>query len=120
MTTITLSYLFISIAIVVVVAGTLYRNGREFLVDCFEGNEPLADAINRMLVVGFIVTKASYAMLFPGFDEPVDSPLHGFVLLATKIGFVCIVLGGMHLTNLWLFSAYRVGRRKWKAEEVKG
>ena len=60
MTTITLSYLFISIAIVVVVAGTLYRNGREFLVDCFEGNEPLADAINRMLVVGFIVTKASY------------------------------------------------------------
>ena len=46
-------YLAISIALTVWVAKTLHKNGRLFLVDAFHGNEPLADSINHLLLVGF-------------------------------------------------------------------
>jgi hypothetical protein len=48
-----LAYLLISVALTVWVARTLHRNGRIFLVDSFLGNEPLADSVNHLLVVGF-------------------------------------------------------------------
>jgi hypothetical protein len=48
-----LTYLTISIALTIWVARTLFKNGRIFLVDSFVGNEPLADSINHLLVVGF-------------------------------------------------------------------
>ena len=49
-----LIYLAISIALTVWVAKTLHKNGRIFLVDAFGGNEPLADSVNHLLVVGLL------------------------------------------------------------------
>jgi len=46
-------YLVASI-VTVWVARTLFRHGRVFLVDAFQGNEPLADSVNHLLVVGSI------------------------------------------------------------------
>jgi hypothetical protein len=47
------TYLALSSGITVWVSRTLARHGRLFLVDAFSGNEPLADAVNHLLVVGF-------------------------------------------------------------------
>lgn len=104
MVTFHLSYILASVLLVVAVAGTLYRNGRAFLLDCFGGNEPLTDAVNKMLVVGFIVTKIAYAALFVS-EKQTDESI-GF-LLAQKLGAVLIVLGAMHMFNLLMLSQYR-------------
>src|SRR3979411_1263024 len=58
-----LIYLAISIGLTIWVARTLHRNGRIFLVDVFHGNEPLADSVNHLLVVGFYLISFGYVSL---------------------------------------------------------
>jgi hypothetical protein len=58
-----ITYLAISIALTVWVARTLHKNGRIFLVDSFHGNEPLADSVNHLLVVGFYLINIGYVAL---------------------------------------------------------
>lgn len=102
-----LAYLLISIPLTVWVARTLHRNGRIFLVDSFAGNEPLADSINHLLVVGFYLVNVGFVSLALKYgDKPVD--LQGvFESLSTKVGFVMLVLGAMHFFNLVVFSKMR-------------
>lgn len=45
-------YLVIALPLTVWVARNLFKNGRIFLVDCFHGNESLADSVNQLLVMG--------------------------------------------------------------------
>jgi len=52
-------YLAIAIPLTVWVARTLHKNGRIFLVDCFHGNENLADSVNHLLVVGFYLMNST-------------------------------------------------------------
>ena len=44
-----LLYLAITVPLTIYVARTLFRNGRVFLHDVFNGNDALADAVNRLL-----------------------------------------------------------------------
>ena len=57
------AYLLISVGLTVWVARTLHKNGRIFLVDSFLGNEPLADSVNHLLVVGFYLINIGYVTL---------------------------------------------------------
>ncbi len=100
-------YLTISIALTVWVAKTLHKNGRIFLVDSFLGNEPLADSVNHLLVVGFYLINIGYISLALRYGEkPLD--LQGtFEVLSTKIGCVLLILGGMHFFNIFIFSKMR-------------
>ena len=102
-----IAYLAISVPLTVWVARTLHRNGRIFLVDSFLGNEPLADSINHLLVVGFYLVNIGFVSLALKYGEkPVD--LQGvFEALSTKVGVVMLVLGAMHFFNLAVFSKMR-------------
>lgn len=102
-----INYLIISIVLTVWVARTLHKNGRIFLVDSFLGNEPLADSINHLLIVGFYLVNLGYVTLALKYgDKPQD--LQGAIeALSTKIGVVLLVLGGMHFFNLYIFSKMR-------------
>ena len=102
-----LSYLAISLFLTVWVAHTLHRNGRIFLVDSFGGNEPLADSVNHLLVVGFYLINIGYvALALKERSAPVD--LRGVLeLLSSKVGVVLLVLGGMHFFNIFIFSKMR-------------
>jgi len=100
-------YLILSLLLTVWVARTLHKNGRIFLVDAFGGNEPLADSINHLLVVGFYLINIGYvALALKETVAPVDL---GSVLevLSTKVGVVMLVLGAMHFFNLFVFSKMR-------------
>src|SRR6476660_1665021 len=55
-----LLYLPISVAMTIWVARTLHKNGRIFLVDNFQGNEPLADSVDHLLVVGFYLVNVGF------------------------------------------------------------
>ncbi len=102
-----ITYLAISIGLTVWVAKTLHKNGRIFLVDTFRGNEPMADSINHLLVVGFYLINIGYVSLALKHGENVKD-LQGILeALSTKVGVVLLVLGGMHFFNLFVFSKMR-------------
>jgi len=100
-------YLAIALSVTVWVARTLHKNGRVFLVDCFRGNEELADSVNHLLVVGFYLVNIGFVTLYLKVADPVESATGVFEALSGKIGTVLLVLGAMHFWNIWLFNKLR-------------
>ena len=100
-------YLAISIALTVWVAKTLHKNGRLFLVDAFHGNEPLADSINHLLLVGFYLINVGYVTLALKYGDKAASVQELLEVLSTKIGAVLLILGAMHFFNLYVFNKMR-------------
>jgi len=110
MNAITLSYalyLVLAIAMTVWVARTLHKNGRIFLVECFQGNTELADSVNHLLVVGFYLINIGFVSLYLKTTEDVIGAQGVFEALSGKMGIVLLVLGGMHFFNLFLFTRMR-------------
>ena len=100
-------YLLISIGLTIWVAGTLHQNGRLFLVDAFHGNEPLADSINHLLLVGFYLINIGYVSLALKYGDKAASVQELLEVLSTKVGAVLLILGAMHFFNLYVFSKMR-------------
>ena len=101
------AYLLIAVPITVWVASTLSHNGRVFLADVFDDRLELADAVNKLLVVGFYLLNLGFVMLYlRGGGEVAD--LTGlFETLSVKIGIVMLVLGVIHFVNVMVFSSMR-------------
>jgi hypothetical protein len=100
-------YLLVSVALTVWVARTLHKNGRVFLVEAFRGNEPLADSVNHLLVVGFYLINIGYVALALKYGSKPDDVQTAIEFFSTKIGWVLMVLGFMHFFNLFVFSRMR-------------
>ncbi|MEZ4697878.1 MAG: hypothetical protein R2832_15790 [Rhodothermales bacterium] len=101
------AYAFVSIFMTVWVARTLSRNGRIFLVDAMNGNEPLADSTNHLLVVGFyLINFAFIALTLESYSDP-DSGREVVELLSTKLGTILLIIGGMHFMNLYVLNRFR-------------
>jgi hypothetical protein len=101
------AYLCVSVGLTVWVARTLFKNGRVFLVDVFQGNESLADSVNHLLVVGFYLVNLGYVSLALRIGYDVATVRDGIEALSWKVGLVLVVLGAMHFTNLYVFSRIR-------------
>ncbi|MEM1085380.1 MAG: hypothetical protein AAGI48_14805 [Verrucomicrobiota bacterium] len=100
-------YLVLAIPLTIWVAKTLHRNGRIFLVDCFHGNEELADSVNHLLVVGFYLINVGFVSLYLKLGAEVVDVRGIFEALSGKMGVVLLVLGGMHFFNLLIFTRLR-------------
>jgi hypothetical protein len=102
-----LIYLLISIGLTAGVGRALARSGRAFLLDVFGGNESLAEAVNRLLVVGFYLLNLGFVTLTMRTQGNIDSARQGVQLLSVKIGEVLLVLGALHFANLAVFARVR-------------
>jgi hypothetical protein len=100
-------YLAISVGLTIWVARTLHKNGRIFLVDSFLGNEKLADSVNHLLVVGFYLINIGLVSLALRYGGNASGPQEAIEYLSTKLGAVLVVLGVMHLCNVFVFSQMR-------------
>ncbi|MFC9729240.1 hypothetical protein [Streptomyces roseolus] len=102
-----IAYLLISVALTIWVARTLSRNGRIFLADVLHGNEKLADAVNHLLVVGFYLVNFGFVALYLRQDQTVADARELFEALSVKLGVVLLVLGVMHLGNVYVLNRIR-------------
>lgn len=100
-------YLVVTLAVTVWTARTLHSSGRIFLIDAFQGNQALADSVNRLLVVGFYLINVGYVSLALETQANVASARQAIELISGKIGTVLLVLGCMHFFNLYVFNAIR-------------
>lgn len=108
-------YLTVSILLTVWVAKVLFNNGRIFLVDIFHGNTPLADSVNKLLVVGFYLVNIGYMCLVLKETDAIKSTQQVIEVLSYKIGTIILILGGMHFFNVIVFFKLRN-----KAQQTKG
>ncbi|MGL5811082.1 MAG: hypothetical protein ACRCYQ_14165 [Nocardioides sp.] len=102
-----LGYLAIAIPLTVWVARTLSHNGRLFLEGVFAGERGLAEAVNTLLMVGFYLLILGTLLLYLPVTEPVTGLTGLLESLSTKIGVVMILLGLLHLGNVFVFNAIR-------------
>ena len=100
-------YLAVSLAVTVLVARNLQRNGRIFLVEAFQGNAEMADSVNHLLVAGFYLINIGYVTLALATTGTVASARQAIELVCGKVGLVLIVVGVLHFLNLYLINRLR-------------
>ena len=110
-----LLYLLISTGLTVLVGTGLARSGRAFLLDVFGGNDTLARAVSRLLVLGFYLLSLGFVTLTMRTGGDVANARSGLQLLSVKIGEVLLVLGVLPLVTL---AALARTRRRSQAKGV--
>ncbi len=101
------AYLAIAVPITLWVGSTLRRNGRVFLLDVFDGDEDLASAVNHLLVVGFYLVNLGYVSMALKTSDPVVDATSAMEALSVKVGTVVLLLGVLHLGNLYVLNKLR-------------
>lgn len=102
-------YLPIALVMTFYVARSLFRNGRIFMLDIFNGRVEIANATNRLFEVGFYLLNVGFALLILRFRYDLNTYQAMIEGLSYKIGGFSIYLGAMLFLNLYLF--FR-GKRK--------
>jgi hypothetical protein len=102
------AYALTSVGLTVGLARTLFRSGAVFLEDVFKDNRGMAEAVNRLLVVGFYLLNFGYACLIMKADRATDV-IEAIEILAAKLGLLLLSLGVIHFGNVYLF--HRMRRR---------
>jgi hypothetical protein len=102
------AYAMISVSLTIWIARTLFRNGAVFLEDVFADQPKMAEAVNRLLVVGFYLINLGYAsLLLKAGGTP--NAVEAIEVLSYKLGLLLLSLGVMHFGNLFVF--HRIRRR---------
>lgn len=101
------AYLAISIAVTVWVGRTLHGNGRVFLVRNFRGNEPLADAVNHLLLVGFYLINFGFICLTLSCGDKPNTLEQGIEFLSVKQGTIILAIGVMHFFAMLVLTKCR-------------
>lgn len=108
-------YLGVSLLLTSALAVTLFRNGRTFLHDVFEDRPDMADALNRLLVVGFFLWNAGYALLiFRGEDARAAARPADFAM--DRLGLLLVTLGVIHFVNMAVF--WKIRHRTRESERL--
>ena len=100
-------YLFLSAALTFVTGRTLDRSGRAFLAEWFGGNDALARAVSRLLILGFYLLSLGYVVLSMRTAGNVGTAAQVMQLLSVKIGEFLLVLGALPLVILAVFARIR-------------
>jgi hypothetical protein len=103
------AYLLLSIALTIAVGTALSRSGRVFLTEALGGNQALAGAVNRLLIVGFYLLTLGFIALVMRPPGAISSAAQAAQVLSIKIGEVLLMLGAAHLAGVAVFR--RFGRR---------
>jgi hypothetical protein len=101
------AYLAVSIALTIVVASALSRSGRVFLDAVFGGDEGMAGAVNRMLIVGFYLLSLGYVALTVRTSGQIHGPGQAIGVLSVKVGEELLVLGALYLLNIAVYTRFR-------------
>ena len=101
-----LIYSAVAVGLTFWLARTLFRSGTVFLSDVFAGQPAMAEAVNRLLVVGFYLLNLGYAFYMLK-ASGASTSFEAMEVLAEKLGFLLLSLGIIHFFNLYLFHRIR-------------
>jgi hypothetical protein len=114
-----IAYLALAVPITLWVGSTLRRNGRVFLLDVFDGDEEIAQAVNHLLVAGFYLVNLGFVSIALKTDDPVIDSQSALEALSVKVGTVVLVLGVLHLANLFVLNKLRRRAQQGRTTAVR-
>lgn len=86
--------------IAVSTARTCHRHGRVWLMDLFQRDAALVDAISNVLLTCCYVLNLGYvALVITTWDE-LTGPAHMIALLVDRIALILLSLAAIHFTNI--------------------
>ena len=109
-------YIGLSAALTLWVGRTLFRNGRIFLIESFDGNVEMADSVNQLLIVGFYLLNVGFVAFYLQAGRPPEEMVEAIKFVSEKIGVVAIVMGVIHYFNV--FNIAKI-RRKAKSRRER-
>jgi hypothetical protein len=89
-----------------------------FLIDIFHGDQPLADSVNKLLLVGFYLINIGYAVYTLSITGEVETVRLLIERLSVKLGGIILILGGMHFFNLYVFYSLRKKAKMYDREKL--
>jgi hypothetical protein len=95
-------YAIVAIAMTAVLARTLFRAGGVFLDDVFADKPNLAEAVNRLLVVGFYMLNLGYALYILRAEQQ-SNAFDAVAFLVERLSILLITLGVIHFVNVFVF-----------------
>jgi hypothetical protein len=101
----------IAVTLTTWLARTLFRNGTAFLHDVFAERPELADAVNRLLVVGFFMLNLGYALYLLRAARGLDA-FEATQFLVNRLAILLVTLAGMHFLNVFVFWRIRARREQ--------
>ena len=104
-------YVLIAATLTAWLARTLFRNGTAFLHDVFAERPELADAVNRLLVVGFFMLNLGYALYLLRASRGLDA-FEATQFLVNRLAILLVTLAGMHFLNVFVFWRIRARREQ--------
>src|SRR5918996_2183352 len=104
-------YVVIAAALTAWLARTLFRSGVAFLHDVFEDRPELAEAVNRLLVVGFYMLNLGYALYILRAARGLDG-FEAVQFLVNRLAILLVTLAGMHFLNVLVFWRIRARREQ--------
>lgn len=102
-----LIYLLVIAAITFYVGQVLYKNGRHFLIDIFNGDIKTVDPVNKILLTGYYLINLGYAMLMITQWRVVSNYKEMIEYLAENVGEIVLTLAVLHYFNILAFSLYK-------------
>lgn len=105
------AYAAVAIGLTAFLARTLFRNGGVFLRDVFGERAGIADAVNRLLVIGFYMFNLGYAFYVLEAGRGLDA-FGAMQFFVNRVGGLLIVLAAMHLINVLIFWRIRIHREQ--------
>ncbi|MEO3406586.1 hypothetical protein AAFN85_21910 [Mucilaginibacter sp. CAU 1740] len=88
------------------------------MVDIFHGNQELADSVNKLLVVGFYLVNIGYMSLALKEYGNIANMQTVVEVLSYKVGWIILILGGMHFLNLIIFFKLRNRAKRDRAFNI--
>ena len=105
------AYALIAVGLTAFLARTLFRNGGVFLRDVFGERVAIADAVNRLLVIGFYMFNLGYAFYVLRASRGLDA-FEATQFFINRVGALLLVLAVMHLVNVFIFWRIRIHREQ--------
>ncbi len=105
------AYTVIAVGLTAWLARTLFSSGVAFLRDVFEDRPALADAVNRLLVVGFYMLNLGYALYILRASRGLDA-FEAVQFLVNRLALLLVTLAAIHFTNVLVFWKIRTHREQ--------
>src|SRR5918996_2300711 len=102
-------YVVIAAALTAWLARSLFRSGTAFLHDVFAERPKLADAVNRLLVVGFYMLNLGYALYILRASRGLDA-FEAVQFLVNRLALLLVSLAVLHFVNVFVFWRIRARR----------
>src|SRR5450755_4563801 len=100
-------YLVIGVALTLWVGRALTHGVQAFLLDVLSGRAELGEAVGRLLGVGFYLLSFGYIALTMPDGRGVFDARSAVQSVSGRIGGVLLVLGAVHLANVYVLSRIR-------------